>query len=256
VNPGCSPTSGQGGNWNHSAHRLGLHFQGRTIEVARCGNVAGIPEGANSPRTPVNFIEFAGTGRLRGSKGNKVDHGTVHFRGRAEDRGEPGTEDRYFLHVFANPADPEGTTLMLVDLDGDPATVDPITVTGGNMQIHFSGCPTPSAGVGDWVDWEDYSVVGDADLPTELWMARGPNPAREQAVVSFGLPRPSAVALAIHDVSGRTVRTLAGGPFAAGRHTAVWNLRDDEGRHVARGMYFLRLSTAEGVRRGSVLVLQ
>ena len=153
VNPGCSPTAGEGGQWNDIAAVLKLHFHGTAIEVIRCGNVDGIPPGSTSPITPFNFIEFRGTGTLKGIKGNKVDYGTVHFFGYVEDRNEPGSngakdgalKDRYFLHVFANPADPAGTTLLLVDVDGDPTTVDPVTITDGNLQIHVSSCNTPPA---------------------------------------------------------------------------------------------------------------
>jgi hypothetical protein len=45
VNPGCSPTAGDGGSWNHVAHGVKLHFHGQAIQVVRCGNVDGIPPG-------------------------------------------------------------------------------------------------------------------------------------------------------------------------------------------------------------------
>lgn len=155
VYPGCSSTAGDGGNWNHIAHALKLHFQGREIVVERCGNVAGIPPGSDSPDTPFNYIEFHGVGTLKGIKGNKVDHGTVYFWAHCEDRNEPGShgqrdgayKDRYFLHVFSNLADPNGSTLLLIDVDGNPATVDPVTITDGNMQIHISSCDDPEIGI-------------------------------------------------------------------------------------------------------------
>jgi hypothetical protein len=141
VNPGCSPTAGQGGEWNTIDHIKGLHFEGRTIQVVRCGNIAGIPEGSKSPVTPFNFIEYKGTGTLKGVEGNKADYGTVYFFARAEDRGEPGKgTDRLFLNVFSDPNDPVGTSLLLIDVDGNPATIDPVTITGGNLQLHISGC--------------------------------------------------------------------------------------------------------------------
>ena len=48
--------------------------------------------------------------------------------------------DRYFLHVIGDAGDPIGSTLLLVDVDEDPATVDPVMLTGGNLQIHISSC--------------------------------------------------------------------------------------------------------------------
>lgn len=151
VHPSCSADPGQGGQWNHVDHVLKLHFQGDSIPTVHCGNVPGIPPGSDSPKTPVNFIEYTGTGTLKGIQGNKVDYGTVYFFARAEDRNEPGSNgakdgaliDRYFLRVYASQSDPIGTTLLLFDIDGDSSTVDPKTITGGNLQMHFSSCPTP-----------------------------------------------------------------------------------------------------------------
>ena len=151
VNPGCNTDSGEGGQWNHVAHGLKLHFQGFVIEVVRCGNVNEIPPGSTSPATPYNFIEFRGTGRLVGIQGNKNNWEPVYFWARAEDRNEPGSsgqrdgayKDRYMLHVFSNLAAPNESTLLLVDVDGDPATIDPVTITDGNLQLHISSCSNP-----------------------------------------------------------------------------------------------------------------
>lgn len=151
VNPGCNADSGDGGNWNHVAHAMKLHFQGKVVEVVQCGNVSGIPPGSTSPVTPFNYIEFRGTGTLKGIKGNKADYGVVSFYARAEDRNEPGSsgqrdgagKDRYFLNVW----DAGLTTRLLIDIDGDPNTIDPVTITDGNLQIHISSCapsPTPA----------------------------------------------------------------------------------------------------------------
>jgi hypothetical protein len=151
VNPGCSPTAGEGGQWNHVAHSEKLHFQGFAIQVVRCGNVPGIEPGSESPVTPFNFIEYQGTGRLKGLKGNKIGTLDVYFFARAEDRNEPGSRgakdgadiDRYFLHVYTDPGDPLGSTKLLFDIDGDASTVDPKTITGGNLQLHISSCDNP-----------------------------------------------------------------------------------------------------------------
>jgi hypothetical protein len=254
VNPGCSPTAGEGGQWNTIAHHLKLHFQGWQIEVVRCGNVDGIPPGSDSPQTPYNFIEFRGTGTLKGIRGNKVDFGTVYFWARCEDRNEPGSagerdgasKDRYFLHVFADPAAPNASTLLLVDEDGDPATVDPLTITDGNMQIHISSCEsviertTPAA-----LSLPPAAAPGAPVAGTEVaqlsFAAAGTNPIRDAAMLRFTLPQDAAVSLSVFDVTGRLVRELAEGRHGAGVHTVGWDLRDAEGQKIARGVYFARL---------------
>jgi hypothetical protein len=49
-------------------------------------------------------------------------------------------------------------------------------------------------------------------------------------------------------VAGRRVRGLIDRPLLAGRHRAVWDGRDDRGRPVASGVYWLQLEVG-GERR-------
>ncbi|MFN8588988.1 MAG: FlgD immunoglobulin-like domain containing protein [Candidatus Eisenbacteria bacterium] len=67
-----------------------------------------------------------------------------------------------------------------------------------------------------------------------------PNPARGATQLSFVLARDAHVLLAVHDVHGRRVATLASGRFAPGTHALRWDGRDDAGRAVAAGLYFAR----------------
>ncbi len=80
-----------------------------------------------------------------------------------------------------------------------------------------------------------------------------PNPSRGAAVtLAFALTRAGDVELRVHDLSGRTVRHLAGGAYAAGAHRLTWDGTDDAGARVRPGMYFCRLVTDEGVRTRTV----
>ena len=138
VFPGCSPTAGQGGQWTDVAHDLKLKFQGTVVTTVNCGNVAGIPAGSTSPVTPFNFIEFSGTGTLKGIGGNDAASIPVLFFARAEDRGEPGKNlDRYYLRVYTA----DGTTLLLISGDpANPTNVVPVIINTGNLQMHFRPC--------------------------------------------------------------------------------------------------------------------
>ena len=69
-----------------------------------------------------------------------------------------------------------------------------------------------------------------------------PNPVRSDASVVFSLAREGAVDLSVYDVRGARVRTLRSGVFGAGRYTVRWDGRDDSGRRIGGGMYFVRLS--------------
>ena len=86
----------------------------------------------------------------------------------------------------------------------------------------------------------------DLDLPRELSFAlASANPSRGAASLRLALPRGTSVSLAIYDVSGRRVRTLADGALAAGVHTLAWDGRDAAGEPAPSGVYLARMS-AEG----------
>ncbi len=268
VYPGCSPTAGDGGQWNTIDALQKLHFQGFAIQVIRCGNVDGIPAGSTSPATPYNFIEFKGTGRVKGIQGNKADYPLVYFFARCEDRNEPGSngqrdgagKDRYFLNVYTNESDPVGSSLILIDQDGNPATVDPLIITDGNMQIHISSCGTfamSPSGAGASRLQSTGAPTASLNAPAAISFALpSPNPAADRAILRYALPREAGVSLAVYDVAGRTVRQLERGVSAAGQHSVTWDLRNDNGVPVNRGVYFLRLAVEGKVFTQTVTVVR
>jgi predicted lipoprotein with Yx(FWY)xxD motif len=70
-----------------------------------------------------------------------------------------------------------------------------------------------------------------------------PNPSAAAVGFSYSLPRSGAVELAVYDIVGQKMATLASGVMSAGRHEISWN-----GASVAAGVYFCRLSF-EGTTR-------
>lgn len=148
VYPSCDGEPSEGGQWNRVAHSVKEHYQAFDVSRVSCGNVDDHPPGSESPVTPFNYIEREGEGRMKGIRGNKSDYPVVHFFGRAEDRNEPGSEgpadggniDSYFLHAWITGPGGTQTTVFNVDEDGDCSTVNPRTISGGNLQLHYSSC--------------------------------------------------------------------------------------------------------------------
>jgi hypothetical protein len=67
------------------------------------------------------------------------------------------------------------------------------------------------------------------------------NPVRHEATTfRFGLARADRVRIVVYDVAGRKVREIADRRFAAGEHSIVWDGIGEQGRRVARGVYFVR----------------
>jgi hypothetical protein len=128
-----SPSMIQGGNWVDVAHNLNLMFQSTTIESVRCGELPTTPSNRRFPTA--SFIEFSGTGTLKGIGGNRMASIPVLFTARVEDRGQPGMGvDRYYLRVFTA----DGTTLLLVSGDpANPANIVPVPISSGNLNIQM-----------------------------------------------------------------------------------------------------------------------
>jgi hypothetical protein len=87
------------------------------------------------------------------------------------------------------------------------------------------------------VRWIEDGGMGSARLTLGL----GPDPFRGDLTIRYLLPGSGQVQLAIFDVGGRRVRTLANGKAESGWHSAAWDGRDGAGRRVASGVYFTRL---------------
>ncbi len=69
-----------------------------------------------------------------------------------------------------------------------------------------------------------------------------PNPAARRTALSFSLPAAAPVELRVYSPTGELVRTLVNGTRPAGSHTVAWDGRDDAGRAVGPGTWFVRLA--------------
>ena len=83
----------------------------------------------------------------------------------------------------------------------------------------------------------------DAPLAVDFLGNIGNNPmvAGGSAVVRFGLAKADRVEVKVYDVTGRLVKTLANRNFQAGEQSVTWDGSNDQGRVVARGVYFTQV---------------
>jgi len=71
-----------------------------------------------------------------------------------------------------------------------------------------------------------------------------PNPSNQKIVISYSLSAKREISLKVYDISGRLVRTLLKSKGLEPRvYRVIWDRRDDLGKKVREGIYFLRLET-------------
>jgi len=70
------------------------------------------------------------------------------------------------------------------------------------------------------------------------------------------MPVAGPVHVAVWDTTGRLVRSLYGGILSPGTHDLPWDRRNGNGRSVPAGIYWIRVTTAQGSRSERVVVLR
>jgi hypothetical protein len=85
---------------------------------------------------------------------------------------------------------------------------------------------------------------GLSNLPLKTMLsALYPNPGVRVMSIRYQVATASDISLCVYDAAGRLVRTVVSGTCEPGFYTQVWDVRDDQGRRVPAGVYFVRLKT-------------
>lgn len=79
-----------------------------------------------------------------------------------------------------------------------------------------------------------------------------PNPFNPKTKISFTLPKPEPVRLAIYDLSGRLVETLLNTPLSAGVHQVEFDARDS----YSSGIYLYKLETTNAMFTRKMVLLK
>ncbi len=105
----------------------------------------------------------------------------------------------------------------------------------------------------------DYDLKVDtptASLPDVFVLANNyPNPFNGSTTIRYELPQESRIHLAVFDLQGRLVRTLANEIQGAGQHSLTWDGQDQNGKAAASGVYFCRMTTENGLTGRTKMVL-
>ncbi len=143
-------------------------------------------------------------------------------------------------------------------------TVGPLSVDAGS-HVNVSWAVVAGTGLADLRSNTEAAraiyvtevVVAEGMIPAESDLEQNyPNPFNPKTTVAFSLRDPGHVSLCVFDVKGRRVRTLVDGIRGAGRHTVVWEGRDDLNVNVASGVYYCRLVTSGFVETRKMVLLK
>lgn len=130
---------------------------------------------------------------------------------------------------------------------GQPAPVGYGSATGFELHAGF---------------WYIHSrpISGIEVPPVEPYMNRlvgvRPNPFNPVTQIVFSVGAEAIVTLRVHDLQGRRVRTLTQESFAPGLHHVPWNGRDDSGREMPSGTYFVRFTADGEIQTSKMLLLK
>ena len=94
-------------------------------------------------------------------------------------------------------------------------------------------------GIGSGVSNVDDSLVPQI---TEL-QGNYPNPFNPETAIKYAVKEDGVVSLKIYNLKGQLVKSLVNEQVKAGRHSIVWNGKDNFGTDVATGIYLYRLET-------------
>jgi len=123
------------------------------------------------------------------------------------------------------------TTMQVLALGIDPSNPQIIyagTYCGGVYPITFAPTVPPIV----------TCVAGWSILPSEFRLSQNfPNPFNPSTTIRYELPRSEEIALAVYNLTGQRIATLASGFLEAGRYSPRWDGRDEAGRELASGVY-------------------
>jgi len=181
-----------------------------------------------------------------------------------DENGGSDTYSMYTDHVLT------GTVTGNLPIFFDPAQANAFVIGAGN----FGGDPNGPFRRNFGGDIDEIRLTAQALTPVEFLPSAGsvdvpgrglpatlefgtvhPNPSRGTTRFAFTLPSRVQASLRIVDVQGRAIRRLVDRPLGPGEHSALWDGRDESGRTMGTGVYFVELSDGRNrVHRRVVII--
>ncbi|MBU2501055.1 choice-of-anchor D domain-containing protein [bacterium] len=205
---------------------------GGSVQVGRINSLI---LGVEAPR-PLATVTTGGVTLLWETP---ADHGLgCHVYRRVEDEAE--------IRLTSVPVLPENGSFGFTDPAADltPGTV--VSYSYGIVRNEGAEIRSPEVRV---------TLGGAPSVMTRL-LPNVPNPFNPMTEVRFELDQPGQVRITIYDVTGRRVAGLVDQALPAGPHSRIWQGRDDAGRPLPSGAYYLRLEADGRVDHRKAMLLK
>jgi hypothetical protein len=141
-------------------------------------------------------------------------------------------------------------------------------VTSGTHIFEWKYVKDTYVSNGDDCGWLDYIVfppfdpevsvdnMSTAPSVTKLY-GNYPNPFNPITTISFSITQTSSfVTLDIFNIKGQKVNTLINEALPAGKHSVVWDGKDEKGKNVSSGVYFYKLNTGNYEETKKMILLK
>lgn len=177
---------------------------------------------------------------VKDSTSKVVARGEAELRAKAESQG---------CQTFSNPADIKLTSTALANPTLRPATGSPALKAGDFSGADFSDAffiNTAFVGAlssdesADWTKgWTIYGTNGTTAVRNNLNLLQSvavyPNPVATTATIDFAIEKAGYYTIALFDISGKMIQTVAATNFVAGNNTVQMNVADlNVGNYIVR----------------------
>jgi DNA-binding beta-propeller fold protein YncE len=124
-----------------------------------------------------------------------------------------------------------------------------------DLTVHLGAAYSYKLAYRDGDAWMFTSALRIVLDPAPVWLTTRSNPSRGEVHIEYAVGPDGQARLEVFDVAGTRVRLLMDGRVAVGAGAASWDGRDERGRSVPAGRYFVRLVTHAATRTRSIILM-
>ena len=108
-----------------------------------------------------------------------------------------------------------------------------------------------------YINSTDVEIVDEDNLPVRFSLSQNyPNPFNPTTQISFSTRTRSHIVLSVYNILGEKITMLLDKTVPAGTYSTEWDGRDRNGREVASGLYFYRLSADDNNLTRKMILLK